>query len=141
MRNKNQDSIVRKIAKDTIHQMSDDEKILVKDWAEKSLIVVSNNQLSKVQKVLALRKIKPTKPIMRLFIALFQVTKKKVWTNQSWARRLGIGGLTIAVLTASSKGVGIAAFGTAQGLPLFLVTAIGATALGAIIDEINKERK
>ena len=141
MKNKKQRTTVRSLARETVHQMSDSEKLLVKDWAQKSLVVVSSKELSRVEKVVALRKMRPTKPVIRLFLALLRAIKEKSWTNQSWARRLGIGGLTITAVAFGSKGAGIAAFGTAQGLPLFLVTATGATALGAIIDEINKERK
>lgn len=134
-------SAVRKLVSETICQMDESEKLEVLDWAQRSITVVENKNLTKIQKVLELRKVKPTKPILRLILALARLAKLKAWDNQSWARRLGIGGLAVGGVTFGTQAAGVAAMGTAVGIPLALITASGAMILGVVIDEIKKERK
>ena len=134
-------SAVRKVVAKTIAEMNDQEKLEVLDWAERSLLVVNDGTLTRKDKVLALSKIKQTKPILRLLLALLSLIKNKTWTGQSWARRLGFITLSASAVAFGSKGAGIVAFGTAQAAPVLLLTTVGATFLGVVVDEINKERK
>lgn len=134
-------SAVRKVVAETISEMNKQEKHEVIDWAERSLVVVTDKSLSSKEKVVALSKIKQTKPILRLLLALLRLIKSKTWTGQSWARRLGFIALSGSAVAFGSKGAGIAAFGTAQAAPVLLLTTIGATFLGVLVDEIRKETK
>lgn len=134
-------SVMRKFVAETIAEMDDKEKQEVLNWAERSLVIVKDKSLTKREKALALHNIKQTKPIFRLLLALLRLIKNKTWTGQSWARRLGLITLSASAVAFGSKGAGIAAFGTAQAAPVLLLTTIGATFLGVVIDEIKKERK
>ena len=136
-----EESLARKAVAQTVAQMSAQEKKEVLTWAERSLAVVSNKSLTRKQKILALRDIKQTKPILRLLTALLRLVKNKTWTGQSWARRLGVISVSVGAITFGSQGAGLAAFGTAKAAPLLLLTTVGATFLGVLIDEIKKEGK
>lgn len=129
---------VRKVVAQTIEVMDEKEKSEVLEWAERSMTIVSSRELSKSEKLLALREVKASKPILRLLLAVARLAKSKTWDNQSWARRLGISGLAIGAATFGTQAAGVAAMGTAIGVPLALITASGAVILGVIIDEIKK---
>lgn len=60
------------------------------------------------------------------------------WKDRSWAARLGLSGATAAALASAGQGAGIAALGTAVGVPLWLVLGAGGTFLGTLIDELRK---
>ena len=67
--------------------------------------------------------------------------KSKAWDNQSWARRIGLVGLTTGVAAFGLEGAGIVAMGGGIGVPLALLSTAGGTFLGVVIDELNKEVK
>ncbi len=64
-------------------------------------------------------------------------SKRLLWDERSWASRLALGGAALAG-AASTQGAGIAAFGGAVGVPLWLLTSSGGAALGTLIDELEK---
>jgi hypothetical protein len=131
-------ALARKIVSETVSQMTDQERAEVLDWANRSLVVVENKELTRTQKLIELRKVHPSKAALRIIAALARLTKSKVWDNQSWARRLGIAGLATGAAVFGSKAAGVAALGSAIGVPLALITGAGATVLGVIIDEVKK---
>jgi hypothetical protein len=57
--------------------------------------------------------------------------KRVGWDKRSWKARLGMGAVIATLMTVGNAGAGIAALGTAIGVPLWIV--IGA---GAIVDEV-----
>jgi hypothetical protein len=134
-------SAIRKVVSETVEKLSDDDKQVVLSWAERSLVVVNNKELTSIQKIQELRKIESKKPVLRLLLALATFLKDKTWTNQSWARRLGISGFAIGTLAFGSQAAGLAAFGTAHAIPLLVATGLITTFLGVVIDEIKNERK
>lgn len=135
------DLAVRKVVAQAVEVMNENEKAEVLSWAERSMTIVNNRELSKSQKLLALREVRASKPILRLFVALARLVKSKTWDNQSWARRFGIGGLAVGAVTFGTQAAGVAAMGTAIGVPLALITASGGLVLGVVIDEIKKDQK
>lgn len=138
--NSRRQSAVRRLISETYSQMNEEDRGVVREWAQRSLVVVENPALTKSQKVFELRKVKPTKPVFHLIVAIARLLKAKTWDNQSWARRLGVGGLTVGVVSFGTQAAGVAAMGTAIGVPLALITASGAAILGLIVDEFKKER-
>lgn len=120
--------------------LSDSEKKALLVWSQKAVAIRDDNSLGKVAKVKALNSIENGE-IARIFMAtVFKVAKEKTWTNQSWARRLGVAGVATG-LTFGGASVGIATMGAGMGVPLIVMTAAGGVILGAAIDEIKKELK
>jgi hypothetical protein len=64
--------------------------------------------------------------------------KKLAWDDRGWPARLGLVGVAAALATFGSQGAGIAALGSAVGVPLWLVLGAGGTFLGTIIGELTK---
>lgn len=122
-------------------ELTDEEKSKVLQWAEKSLIVIENKNLSRVEKVKQLNKLETPKAVMIFFQALLRFLKNKAWTNQSWARRLGLIGATLGTAVFGTQAAGLATMGTGIGISLALVSTVGATFIGVLVDELSKEIK
>jgi hypothetical protein len=58
-----------------------------------------------------------------------------LWDDRGWPARMGMIGLTIATVGLSGKAAGLAAFGRAIGVPIWLVLTASGTFLGAIIEK------
>jgi hypothetical protein len=64
--------------------------------------------------------------------------KRVGWDERSLPARLGLSGVALAATVFSGKAAGIAALGTAVGVPLWVVFGAGGTFIGVLIDEISK---
>lgn len=122
-------------------ELTAEEKSKVLQWAEKSLVVIENKSLSKAEKVKQLNKLETPKAVMIFFQALLRFLKNKAWTNQSWARRLGLIGATLGTAVFGTQAAGLATMGTGIGISLALVSTVGATFIGVLVDELSKEIK
>lgn len=134
-----QKGTARSVAHAAIQKMTDKEIKDVKIWAEKALVIVEDNKLSKKEKILAIRKIGTTRSIQRILAALLKALKGAVWDNQSWARRFGVIGLGGGLIAFGTKFGGWAAAGTAHAVPIALVSGAGGALLGLLLDEVGKE--
>jgi len=65
-------------------------------------------------------------------------TKAMLWDNLAWPARLGMLGLTVGTLGLSGEAAGLAVFGRAIAVPVWLVLTAGGTLLGVIIQELQK---
>ncbi|MBK7844125.1 MAG: hypothetical protein IPJ71_10590 [Bdellovibrionales bacterium] len=124
-----------------LSKLSNEEKDKVHKWATTSLHIVKDDSLSKRDKIKKLTKLNPPKQIAPLIKSLLLVMKDKVWTDQSWARRGMAVGLGLGAAVFGSQAAGLASAGFGVGVPLALLTTVGATFLGVLVDEIEKERK
>ena len=126
------------VVREFVNELSTEEKQKVLQWSERALVIREDRSLTRVQKVKALTEIPNYEVVKVLLAKVFEALRKKVWTNQSWARRLGFVGLG-AGISFGGAAVGIATMGAGIGVPLMLMTAAGGVVLGAAIDEIKKE--
>lgn len=122
-------------------ELTENEKSNVLQWAEKSLVVIENKNLSKIEKVKQLNKLETPKAVLTFFQALLRFLKNKTWTNQSWARRLGLIGAAVGTAAFGTQAAGLATMGTGIGVSLALVSTVGATFVGVLVDELSKEVK
>lgn len=107
-------------------------------WA-KNLKKIRESNLSKLEK--AQKSISLTlnsKVIWPIVKKINSQLTKALWTDRSWKTRFGIGALAITLLTIGGQGAGIAALGTAVGVPLYLVIGAGGVLLGTLIDELEE---
>ncbi len=107
------------------------------DWLN-SLIVIRQESGSKWQK--ARRSIQLTLrsqvvwPTVRL---LARELKRNAWDDRKPATRFAAAGALGGALAFGSQGAGIAALGTAIGVPLWIVTGAGAAFAGAVLEELR----
>ncbi|MEZ5952700.1 MAG: hypothetical protein R3C13_00205 [Hyphomonas sp.] len=65
---------------------------------------------------------------------------RSFWRDRSLAAKLGLGASTVALAIFGTKGAGIAALGTAIGVPLWVVFGAGATFIGVLYEEITGKK-
>jgi hypothetical protein len=63
------------------------------------------------------------------------------WRDRSWAARLGLSAATLAAVTTGGQSAGIAALGSAIGVPLWVVFGAGGAFAGVVLDEIGHLEK
>ena len=78
--------------------------------------------------------------IKQATIVLVKGLKSTAWDNRSLTARLGLSGAIAAAIFFGGQGAGIAALGTAIGVPLWVVFGAGAAFLGVLYEEITGEK-
>lgn len=148
----------RQIVTKVLSNANVDEKIALSQWAEQ-LLAIKRSDYSKVVKgkeaIKLTARSRVVIPVLKIIAKEFkldgfdiskikitsykQVLKsiKQFWTKRSLPVQLGIGVSTIAAVIFGSQGAGIAALGTAIGVPLWVVFGAGATFAGVLYEEIN----
>ena len=66
--------------------------------------------------------------------------KRHGWDNRGLKGRLGLSGAAVGLALFGGQGAGIAALGTAIGVPLWVIFGAGASFLGVIYEEITVKR-
>lgn len=134
MESHDQDRAIQRIVK----KISASDRQVVAIWLEK-LLQISKMHVSKFEKgkkaLLLTKDSKVAKPITTIMITEL---KRIGWDERSWASRLALSGVIVSLLAFASEEAGIAVFGTAIGVPLWIVLGSGGAFAGAIIDEIKK---
>ncbi|MBE9153635.1 hypothetical protein [Cyanobium sp. LEGE 06113] len=66
--------------------------------------------------------------------------KRLAWDDRGLQGKMGLGGAAIGLALFGTQGAGIAALGTAMGVPLWVVFGAGAAFLGVLYEEITRMR-
>jgi hypothetical protein len=69
---------------------------------------------------------------------LSREVKRHGWQNRSMPAKLGLSTAAVGVVVFGGQGAGIAAVGTAIGVPLWVVLGSGAALAGVIIEEFGR---
>lgn len=91
--------------------------------------------LASVNTRVVLALMKALAPEVRLAVV---ASRRALWDDRNWAARLGLAGVALGAATFGSQGAGIAALGSAVGVPLWLVLGAGGSFLGAMIEELER---
>jgi hypothetical protein len=75
-------------------------------------------------------------PVVKL---LSREMKRYAWDDRGLPGRLGLGGAALGVAIFGGQGAGIAALGTAIGVPLWVVVGSGAAFAGVLIEELSRK--
>jgi hypothetical protein len=62
------------------------------------------------------------------------------WNDRSWAARLGGIGATVGIAVFGGQAAGVAALGTAIGVPLWVVLGSGAAFAGVLVEEFTRQK-
>lgn len=117
---------------------SESERIALRDWAAQ-LLLIRDSELTPMRKarmaIAATASAKVVWPAVR-------ITAKKLkevgWDNRSRSARFGLAGAAVGVALAGGQSAGIAALGTAIGVPLWVVFGAGAAFANGIIEEVKR---
>lgn len=67
-------------------------------------------------------------------------TKRIGWDDRSRTARLGLGGAAVGAAIFGGKSAGVAALGTAIGVPLWVVLGAGAAFANVLVEELSRRR-
>lgn len=82
----------------------------------------------------------PAAKVKQGVVVTGKALKELGWDNRGWAGRLGIGTAIATAVLLGGQSAGIAALGTAIGVPLWVVFGAGAAFLGEIIERFTGKR-
>jgi len=119
-----------------LQKFSDQECQSLLNWMQGLLEIRSTDltlsQKSKAALGLTARE-KIVWPIMKV---VAEEVKRISWRERSVKARFGLAGAGAGIILFGSQGAGIAAFGTAVGVPLWIVLGAGSTFAGVLIEEL-----
>ena len=153
---KTETSSNRQLAVRVLSNADDMQRKALSDWAE-GLLVIRNSNKSVVKKgreaIQFTAKSKVLIPLLKIIakeikIDQFDASKlnleskgsinrsiKSFWDNRSFPMKIGIGVFSTSLIIFGTQGAGIAAFGTAIGVPLWVVLGTGATFAAVLYEE------
>lgn len=118
---------------------SEGEREALLNWMVQ-LLEIRESPLSRIQKSKsALLLTSRSKVIWPLVKILAQEVKRLGWDERETKSRFGIAGAGLGLAVFGSQGAGIAALGTAIGVPLWVVLGAGAYFAPVLIDELRKQ--
>jgi hypothetical protein len=131
----------RQLAITIVQSASPSDQILLQQWITQ-LLVLKDAPIGKLEK--AKKAIAITASSKAAIVAAKIVTrhvKRVAWDERSTAARFGLGGAALGLAAFGSQGAGIAALGTAVGVPLWVVSGAGASLAGVLLEELNRNKK
>ena len=137
----NQDSEMQKqLAVRIAASANINEKEAIRLWIEK-LLALKDADLPAVQKakqtISVTAESKVVQPTGKI---IARTTKGLAWNERGLKGRLGIGGAAAGLALFGGQSAGVAALGTAIGVPLWVVFGAGATFLGVLYEEITDKK-
>jgi hypothetical protein len=116
------------------------EKEALSRWIER-LFEIKASDLPALQKAKqAISLTASSKVILPVVKIIARETKRLGWDDRGLPGRLGIGGAAVGLALFGGQGAGVAALGTAIGVPLWVVFGAGATFLGVLYEEITRKK-
>ena len=131
----------RELAEYVANRTSDAERDALIEWASELLKIRESNLPASKKSSEALRvtaRSKIVKPTAKL---IWGEVKRHAWDERSLSGRMGLGAAAVGVAVFGSQGAGIAALGTAIGVPLWVVLGGGGAFAGMLIEELTAKRK
>jgi hypothetical protein len=129
--------VVAVIAKAT----TDVEKDALSEWATR-LLAIRATDLSAVQKAKQAIKLTTSSSVVWPIVKILGRDLKQLgWNDRSWPARLAVAGAAVGLTVFGGQSAGIAALGTAIGVPLWVVLGSGAAFAGVLAEEFTSKRR
>lgn len=130
------------LAKNLVENMSDEEKIQVRNWAKSAYVIRNDESISSIQKIKQLMQLTSREKLLGSFFKkLGKIIKKHSWDERALAGKLALSGLVIGATISGTKMAGIATAGLGVGIPVYILTSAGGAFLGTIIQETSNTIK
>jgi hypothetical protein len=114
------------------------EKAALLAWATQ-LLEIRGSLLSPTQKVREALTITAKGAVVWPAVKILSREFKRIgWNDRSLAGRFGMAGAAVGAAVFGGQGAGIAALGTAIGIPLWVVIGSGAAFAGTLIEEFAR---
>lgn len=135
------ESECREVAVRIASQLNDTERDALLTWSSKLLEIRQSSASVAVKTRAAIKSIMSSKLLTSVVKIVAREIKRVGWDNRGKHSRLGITGAVAGLAAFGSQGAGIAALGTAIGVPLWVVFGAGAAFASVMIEEIQKSIK
>jgi hypothetical protein len=123
-----------------VARMSPAERETMLQWMQ-DILEIKNSETSAASKTKrALQLTAKASAILPFIKIIGQELKRIGWNERGLPARLGLSAMVGAVALFGTTGGGIAAFGGAVGVPLWILFGGGGLAAGALIDELRKPK-
>jgi len=113
------------------------EKEAIRLWIERLLAIKESNLPATKKAKEAISITSNSRIILPTVKMIARESKRLAWDERSVTGRLGLGGAAVGLALFGGQGAGIAALGTAIGVPLWVVFGAGAAFLGVLYEEIT----
>jgi hypothetical protein len=117
--------------------LTDDERVRFVGWARGLLALRESGApvLERAREALRLTRVAGVVvPVLR---SSGRGIVRVAWRDRTWAARFAFGGMAVAAAAYGGKSAGIAALGTAVGVPLWVVFGAGGAFAGVLADELE----
>ena len=136
----------RQLVSKIVTEVDDSTRAVLLDWATQ-LLEIRNSKVPAVVKACralstSTKKdvfVSATKLIYRKVRPFIRGVKRHGWDERGIAGRFMIGGIALGATAFSGQGAGIAALGSAIGLPLWFVLGAGGAFLGTLVEELSRK--
>jgi hypothetical protein len=127
-----------KLAKDLALIISETSRPVLRGWLEELLQLRSSNisKLSKARRAIAVTC--SSRVLLPLIKTVAVAVKRHGWDKRRSSSRFGIVGAVVGVAVFGGQSAGIAALGTAIGVPLWVVLGAGAFFASTLLDELRR---
>lgn len=129
----------RQLAVYVTETATESEREALLNWANELLKIRDKNLPARSKAVEAVHLTARSKVIWPAAKMMAKEVKRHAWDERGIKSRFGLGGAAIGILAFGGQGAGIAALGTAIGVPLWVVLGAGATFAGMLVEELQKK--
>ena len=130
----------RQLALKVASSATTEEKEALRLWIER-LLAVKAMELTAAQKAKrALALTAESQVVLPTIKIMGRELKRHAWDERGLKGRLGLGGAAAGIALFGSQGAGIAALGTAIGVPLWVIFGAGAAFLGVLYEDITGKK-
>ncbi|MCK4125576.1 MULTISPECIES: hypothetical protein [Ralstonia solanacearum species complex] len=133
-------SVVRRIVIKVVDQASAQERAALLAWAKQMIAIRDSDEGAQEKIRQAVGLTHGSTAIIPFVSTLGKEIKRLGWDERSWAVRLGLSTAMATAALFGGEGAGVAVFGGAIGVPLWILFGTGGVAAGALIEEVNKRR-
>jgi hypothetical protein len=116
--------------------LDDAQRQALRAWLEGLLKIRASNDTNTAKIRAAITLTRDAHVVRPIIIVISKEGKRIGWDERSWPTRLGLSAAMIAAAVFGGEGAGLAAFGTAIGIPLWIVCGAGAAFAGVLLDEL-----
>jgi hypothetical protein len=125
----------RQLALKLVSSASEQERAALVAWS-RGLLAIRSSDLSATQKAkAAIQLTVHSQVVWPATKIIAREAKRLAWDERGLKSRLGLAGVAVGATLFGGQGAGIAALGTAIGVPLWVVLGAGATFAGFLIEE------
>lgn len=135
-----QDNTQRQVAVFVAKTVAPNDLDAIRTWAN-NLLEIRSAPLSKLGKAkAAVGLTASSKVVWPIAKMVAKEAKRTGWDDRSKTAKLGLGGAAIGAAVFGGKSAGIAALGTAIGVPLWVVLGAGASFAHMLVQEITRRK-